>query len=106
MQGDIKLPTPKGRRTVPKPKPTKEIEPAPDFVIDETELGAPKKDRRVLIAPHKHFKRFWAWWLTLGRNQRFAVIAGLLLIFGAGAIGWYYFIQPQSSASLAIIRHP
>jgi hypothetical protein len=108
MQGDIKLPVPK-KQTVPKPKPPKPpAEPQPDFVVDEADLEEKpsKKDRRLLVPPHHHFVRFWRWWLKLGRNERFGVIAGLLLIFGAGAIGWYYFIQPTSNPALTIIHHP
>jgi hypothetical protein len=108
MQGDIMLPQrPERPKPAPKPKPIHhQTEPVPDFVLDEVDLTSSKKTSRALAAPHKHLKRFWAWWLSLGRNQRFAIIAGLLLIFGAGAIGWYYFIQPNSTASLTIIHHP
>lgn len=100
------LPRPRRPKAAPKPKPTSR--PAarrPDFVIDET-VGTEAKQRRLLIAPHKHFIRFWKYWLGLGRNQRFAIIAAALLIFGAGAIGWFYFIQPNSNPSLTLIRHP
>lgn len=108
MQGDIRVPRP--RRSRPEPKPTP-IPPAaesePDIVVDETELEEePKKERKVLIAPHKHFKRFWRWWTSLSRNVRFGIIAALLLVFGASALGYYYFIQPSSSPSLTLIRHP
>jgi hypothetical protein len=106
MQGDIMLPKPPKRKPAPKLKPPKPpAEPQPDFVIDETREEA-KKERRVLVLPHKHFVRFWRWWLAQGRNERFAIIAALLLIFGAGAIGWFYFIQPHSEPVLTIIRHP
>src|SRR6266550_2570121 len=105
MQGDIMMPTPKRRRHKPKPKPIEhKVEPQPDFVLNETDLKKPQKQRNVLIAPHKHFKRFWAWWLRQNRNERFAIIAALLLIFGAGAIGWFYFIQPNSSSSIMFIK--
>lgn len=116
MNGDIFLPKPPKRHRpahppqhhhapqpyVPAPAPQ------PDATIDEDELetAAPKKQRKVLIAPHKHFKRFWQWWIGLDRNVRFGIIAGLLLLFGAGAIGWFRFIQPNSSPSLTIIHHP
>lgn len=96
MFGDIKPPVPE-RQAAPKPKPQKDTaEPQPDFVIDETVAEAPIKQRKVLVAPHKHFVRFWRWWLGLGVNERFAIVAALLLIFGAGALGWFYFIQPAS----------
>jgi hypothetical protein len=109
MQGDIKLPLPSRRRAAPKSKPSKPpAEPQPDFVIEEEWLDEPpaKGGRRLLVPPHHHFIRFWRWWLKLSRNQRFAVIAGLLLVFGAGAIGWFIFIQPHANPSLTLIRHP
>lgn len=100
MYGDIKLPVPK-KQPAPKPKPIKDqAEPQPDFVIDETAVETPRKDKKVLVAPHKHFIRFWRWWLGLGRNERFGFIAGALLVFGALAIGWFYFIQPDSSSKI------
>lgn len=110
MQGDISLPKPPKRR---RPAPTPKIEhrpsppPQPDISIDETELDSePKKNRKVLIAPHKHFRRFWKWWLGLNRNERFAIIAVALLVFGAGALGWFTLVQPDSNPSLTLIRHP
>lgn len=107
MQGDIRLPRPQRSKAALKPKPeTKSSTTEPDFVIDESAPATPDKQRRLLIAPHKHFVRFWRFWLGLGRNERFAIIAAGLLIFGAGAIGWYYFIQPDSNSSLTFIRHP
>jgi len=101
------LPRPRRPKAAPKPKPIpKPQAPQPDFVIDETTAMPAARQRRLLVAPHKHFVRFWKFWLGLGRNERFAIIAALLLIFGAGAIGWFYFIQPSSNPSLTIIRHP
>src|SRR3982751_4876879 len=99
MQGDIMLPQPPRRPAAePKPKPpNKPAPPRPDYVIDESKVTEAKKQRKLLIAPHKHFIRFWRWWLSLGRNERFAFLAGLLLLFGAVAIGWFYFIQPSSN---------
>lgn len=97
------LPPPKRPKAAPKPKPLKvPAEPQPDFVIDETKIApAPAaRSSKLLVAPHKHFIRFWRWWLSLGRNERFGVIAGLLLIFGAVAIGWFSFIQPDSGPRL------
>src|SRR4051794_9292006 len=105
MQGDIMLPRPKKPKAEPKPKQNTPAPPKPDFVIDET-APATTKERRVLVAPHKHFVRFWRWWLGLGRNQRFAFISALLLVFGAGSIGWFSFIQPNSEPQLTFIRHP
>lgn len=114
MQGDIRLPKPKKHRPPPTPKRIKYLPPAesiPDIAIDEAELDAKPqpagaKDRRVLIAPHKHFIRFWRWWLKLSRNERFAIIAVALLVFGAGAISWVAFIRPNSAPSISITKHP
>jgi hypothetical protein len=104
MQGDIQLPRPKRPKAAPKPKIiTKPAALKPDIVINEA--AATQTSRRT-FAPHKHFLRFWRWWLSLGRNERFALIAACLLIFGAAAIGWFYFIQPNSEPSLTLIRHP
>jgi hypothetical protein len=110
MQGDIRLPKPKKRR--PAHHTPKHIEhlPSPDITIDEAELDKPKEaaksSRSLLIAPHKHFIRFWRWWLTLSKNERFAIIAAALLVFGAGAVGWFAFIRPDSSPSISVTQHP
>lgn len=105
MQGDIKLPRPKKYRPPAKPKPTQHyFEPQPDLVIDEAELELPKRKRRVLIPPHKHFIAFWRWWLSLSKNERFAVIAVALLVFGVAAISWFAFIRPSSTPSIDISR--
>lgn len=112
MQGDIMLPRPQKPKAAPKPKPETRpaAEPEPDIVIYEsapkTSDPESKKERRLLVAPHKHFIRFWRFWLGLGRNERFAILAALLLVFGAGALGWYYFIQPTGNPGLTVIHHP
>jgi hypothetical protein len=111
MQGDIQLPPTNRYRPPPKPKPRiRHSEPEPDITIDETEpeeiQEATKKDRKVLIAPHKHFIRFWRWWLALSRNERFGIIAVSLLIFCAGALAWFAFVRPNSNPSIAILKHP
>ncbi|MBX4197219.1 DUF3048 domain-containing protein [Candidatus Saccharibacteria bacterium] len=111
MQGDFKLPRTKKYRPHPKPKPTEhqaEPEPQPDFVIDEAELQAPHKppkQRKVLVAPHKHFIRFWRWWLSLSKNERFAIIGVSLLIFGVFSILWFAFVQPESSPQISISKN-
>src|SRR5581483_2623286 len=51
-----------------------------------------------------YFKRLKHWWHHLGRNQRFAIISFALLIFVAGAIGYYYFSRPSSEATLVIAK--
>jgi hypothetical protein len=106
MESDIRLPRPRRSKPTPKPKTThRPAESQPDIVLDEAALDeAPSLPRKILATPHKHFKRFWKYWLSLGRNTRFAVIAALLLVFGAGAVGWFYFIQPKSSPSIQILK--
>jgi hypothetical protein len=108
MQGDIMLPRPPKPRPAPKPKPPKiKAEPQPDFVIDETAAQPVEPRQGLMVPPHHHLIRFWRWWLGLGRNERFAVIAAALLIFGAGALGWYYFVRTSSLSVLnsSIITH-
>jgi hypothetical protein len=101
MQGDIKLPKPPQAKSAPKPKPPKlPANPQPDFVIDENAEQSVPKSRRLIAPPHHHFIHFWRWWLKLGRNQRFAIIAFILLLFGAAAVGWFYFIQPDSGSKI------
>lgn len=115
MQGDIRPPKPKKGRPPQTPKriehskPAPKAEPAADITIDEDELNkTPSAKRRLLLTPpHKHFIRFWRWWLTLSRNERFGVIAVALLIFGVLAIIWAAFIlQPRGASTLNIIKHP
>lgn len=104
MQGDIMPPGLSKTKAASKPKPiSKSKGLSPDLVIDESVSG--KATRRQSIIFHKHFAGFWKFWLKLGRNERFAIIAALLLIFGAGAIGWYYFIQPKPESTLIIVKH-
>ncbi len=91
----------------PSPKPPKELENAePEEVINEADLEQQSaKSRKILIAPHKHFIRFRRWWLSLSRNMRFGIIAVVLLLFGAGAVLWFAFVQPSSNPSLQITKH-
>jgi hypothetical protein len=106
MQGDIRLPNPRRYRPPSKPKPIKHPSPPePDTVIDEAELEAPKKDRKILVAPHKHFIKFWRWWLTLSKNERFAIISVALLIFGVLSVLWVAFVHPSSSPDISITKH-
>jgi hypothetical protein len=108
MQGDIQLPKFRKFKTAPKPKTSQsKTEPKVDFNISEAFSGgqSQKRDRKVLIAPHKHFKHFWQWWLGLGRNERFAFLAALFLVFGAVAIGWFYFIQPKTNPAIQISKN-
>ncbi len=101
------LPGPLKPKAASKPKiKSKPKGQSPDFVIDElTQVDSPQSKRKILVAPHKHFVRFWKFWKSLGRNERFAIISALLLVFGAGAIGWFYFIQPKSDPGLVIVKH-
>jgi hypothetical protein len=109
MQGDIKLPRAKKYRPAVKPKPIQHIsQPQPDEVIDEAELDTPKKDnkdRKILIPPHHHFIRFWRWWLSLSRNERFGIISVGLLLFGVASVLWFAFIQPASAPSIQITKN-
>jgi hypothetical protein len=106
MQGDIKLPDTKKYRPRSKPKPIQQLsESPPDVVIDEAELEKPSKQRKVLIAPHKHFIRFWRWWLSLSKNERFGLISVVLLIFGVISVLWFGFIQPSSAPSISITKN-
>jgi hypothetical protein len=80
----------------------------PDFTIDEdkdTSAQAKPKERKVLVMPHKHFIRFWKWWMALDRNVRFGIIGVLLLLFGAGSILWFRFIQPNSAPSISVSKN-
>jgi hypothetical protein len=111
MQGDIKLPGFEKTKAAQKPKLDEHHqEEQPDLKFDAPSFEPPqestKKESKILVAPHKHFIRFWRFWLRLNRNERFAIIAALLLIFGVAAIGYYYFIQPASNPDLVLVRHP
>jgi hypothetical protein len=106
MQGDIRLPRTKKYRRPPKPKPIEhQAAPQPDAVIDEADLQKPAKDRKLLIAPHKHFIRFWRWWLSLSKNERFALISVALLTFGVLSVLWFGFIRPNSAPSISITKN-
>ncbi len=109
MNGDIRPPHYKKPRPLIKPKPTETFKPPePDEVINEVELEKhhpEPKNRKVLIAPHKHFKRFWGWWLSLSRNERFAILAVMFLIFGVASILWVAFITPKRSSDVVVVKH-
>ncbi|HEX5448244.1 MAG TPA: DUF3048 domain-containing protein [Candidatus Saccharimonadales bacterium] len=81
-------------------------EPVPDIVIDESTPASTQKPRQ-LLAPHKHFVRFWRYWLKLNRNERFAILAVLLLLFGTASLAWYYFVRTSANTiiSPSIITH-
>jgi hypothetical protein len=110
MQGDIMLPKPPKRRwSAPKPKHkhlSQKAEPRSDYVIDESHHEMPaKKERKVLIAPHKHFLRFWRWWMAMSRNERFAILSVAFLVFAVLSILWVAFIRPQATPSIEITKH-
>jgi hypothetical protein len=112
MLDDITPPSLKKPKRPPKPKSfesTLRHLKVPDFTVDESKENhddQPKsKDRKVLIPPHKHFIRFWRWWMGLNRNVRFGIIGCLLLIFGVGSILWFRFIQPQSTPSISVTKN-
>jgi hypothetical protein len=112
MLDDIRPPRPRRPQAAAKPTPQTLTAPQEaDEVIDIDEAGLEAerpaaKQRRLLVPPHKQFIRFWKWWLRLSRNERFAVIAVALLVFGAGSILWAAFIHPAATPSLTITRHP
>ncbi len=113
MEGDIIQPGPADVGPPQKPRRNHQHkEPQTyDKAAGHTSFGpsiekSPKKERKVLIAPHKHFKRFWRWWVSLDRNVRFGIIAACLLLFVVAATGWYYFIKPTSTPSIDITKHP
>jgi hypothetical protein len=113
MQGDIRPPQPKRPRPPLKPKPQQHyFPPQADEVIYEAQLEqAPARGRKnlksnLLTPPHHHFIRFWRWWLKLSRNERFAVIAVALLIFGVFSILWVGFIKQPISSDYTVVHHP
>lgn len=54
--------------------------------------------------PLKPKRQRFGWWKKLSKNKRFAIVSFLLLIFSAGAIGYFYFIQPTSAPAIEITR--
>jgi len=108
MQGDIRPPRVKKLRPAVKPKPTQTyFPPQPDEVIDEADLSEDAPKRKIdLAAPHKHFIRFWRWWLDLSLRERLGVAGvGLLIVFAVGVI-WIAFFHPSNTPSVALTSHP
>ncbi|HET7529044.1 MAG TPA: DUF3048 domain-containing protein [Candidatus Saccharimonadales bacterium] len=85
----------------PSDKKTPELK--PDIEINEDDLASSDKQG----AGHNRFARIRGWWRKQGRNERFAIIASLLLVFGAGCLAWYYFIRTGANEVVAptIITH-
>ncbi len=54
----------------------------------------------------KRFRKLVNWWLHLNRNWRFAIISFILLLFAAGAIGFFYYTRPTAQTSIAITKRP
>jgi len=80
MQGDIRQPKIDKSELPTKSKPSSDFNPPiPDAVIQEADLELPKKQRKILIAPHKHVIRFWSWSLSLSKKERFIFAGGALL---------------------------
>jgi hypothetical protein len=103
MQGDIMLPEPQKPKAASKPKPSDhKAEPLPDIVLDESAFEAPKKRRRGVPSPHKHFKRFWRFWQSLGLWGKVVLAAAILLILGAAAVGWFYFLKPNPAPAVVV----
>jgi hypothetical protein len=55
-------------------------------------------------SPTKIKKRHFMWWRKLNRNVRFAIISAMLLVFGAGALGYFYFTRPEGAPLIQISR--
>lgn len=51
-----------------------------------------------------YWRRLKAWWGSLSRNWRFAIISGALLLFGAGALGYFFLISAKSEPVLEITK--
>ncbi len=101
MQGDIRPPHNKKYRPPPIPKPVKSSpQSKPDAVIDEARLDAPKKDRKFLIAPHKHIVRFWSWSLSLSKKERLILAGVIILAFGLAGVAWATILRPGPTPTL------
>ncbi len=106
MQGDIRLPDTKKYRPPPKPKTIKQnAEAPPAEPYNSGKAGVTATGRKLLVPPHHHFIRFWRWWLTLNKNERFGFISVGLLIFGVISVLWFSFIRPSSSPSIQITKN-
>jgi hypothetical protein len=108
MQGDIRPPKLRKLRPAPKPKLTQNYyPPEPDEVINESALPKKKAEKqRKLAKPHKHFVRFWRWWLGLSIKERLGVMGVGLLVVSAVGVIWIAFFHPSSTPSVAIASHP
>lgn len=108
MQGDIRPPKLKQLRPIVKPKPYEtynRLQPELNPAGLEPDSGS-HTAKRLLVAPHKHFLKFWSWWLDLNRNERFAIIAVGLLVFSAASVLWIAFVWPSSTPAISITKHP
>lgn len=61
------------------------------FMARPSDPGKPKKTR-------------FAWWRRMSKNKRFAIISFVLLIYGTGALGYFYFTRPEAAPSIHIAR--
>ncbi len=71
----------------------------PDETISLDDSGSSPNNRRKNL-----FRRLISWWRGLNRNLRFGIISAILLLFGAGALGYYYLISPKGEPVLEITR--
>ncbi len=76
----------------------KPLQPDETISLDDEPSNSPKKQGR------KPIKRLINWWKHLNRNVRFGIIAALLLLFGAAALGYFYIISPDSEPVLEITK--
>lgn len=51
-----------------------------------------------------YWRHLRSWWKGLNRNLRFGIISAALLLFGAGALGYYYLLPPKSESALEITK--
>jgi hypothetical protein len=103
MQGDIKQPRFDKQKAAPKPKPMEyNPGPMPDIELNDNDIVAPEPKHNSLKTPHQHFKRFWNFWLGLNRLERSALVLGVLLILGAGTLGYIYFLRPEPAMPVQV----
>lgn len=79
----------------------KPLKPEETISLDDDSSQQPKnkKNKRKTL-----LKRLINWWKHLNRNVRFGIIAALLLLFGAMALGYFYIISPKGEPELVITK--
>ena len=94
MPSDFRSPSRPNKKSANRKTPTSEQELAAAFDVAPT-----KRLKKPGI-----LQKFTSWWSGLNRNLRFGIIALALLLFGAVALGIYYFNQPQSEPSIEFTK--